>query len=73
MEWGGGKGDLSGRVRRWNGEVGHTLGARGNFNTIRFPKERIGCRVVSMLMDGRVLRVLLSLGLDRKTLHLDRD
>lgn len=48
---GGVKGDFLGGVRRWNGEVGHTLGARGDFNTIRFPEERIGCRGESRVME----------------------
>lgn len=68
-----------GRVRRWNGKVGNTLGARGDFNTIRFPKERIGCTVVSRVMEEFLestdnhffIDLSLTLGLDRRTLHLD--
>lgn len=47
----GSKENYLGGVRCWYREMGYTLGVGGDFNTIRFPKERFGCRVISKALE----------------------
>lgn len=44
------KGDVLGGGWVRFGEMGHSLCGKWDFNIKRFPKERVGCRVISRAM-----------------------